>query len=376
MKASLLEPLVRTIVKHPWLTAAVLALAAAFGAAVVVVLGVIPVRASSGHWWITTKLLDFTKLRSVQTYSIGLDVPPLDGTLVLRGAGHYAIGCEPCHGAPGRDLPAVMTGMTPPPPALTGSHVTRWTPAQLFTIVKHGIKFTGMPAWPAQQRDDEVWAVVAFVRELPALDAGGYRTLAEGDGTVPASAPVAVRILCTRCHGADGTGRGTGSFPSLAGQRAAYTYASLRAFKDGTRFSGTMSAVATGLDERTMHEVARYYEGLPARAGASGDGAAIARGERIAREGVPGRDIPACAECHGPAVHPKKPEYPRLASQHAEYLRRQLALLQDRRRGGTANVTLMQAFVGRLRPDDIRDVTAYFSSLRDGSGPQLPGGPR
>jgi hypothetical protein len=42
-------------------------------------------------------------------------------------------------------------------------------PDELFYIVKHGIKFTGMPAWPAQQRDDERWAMVAFLRRLPDL---------------------------------------------------------------------------------------------------------------------------------------------------------------------------------------------------------------
>lgn len=363
MRASLLEPLVRIIVKHPWLAAAALALAMAAGTAIVVVLGVIPIKASSGHWWITAKLLDFTKLRSVQTYSIPLDAPPLDEAFVLRGAGHYAIGCASCHGAPGRDLPAVMTGMTPPPPALTGEQVTRWTSEQLFTIVKHGIKFTGMPAWPAQQRDDEVWAVVAFLRELPTLGAGDYRKLAEGDGVLSAPAPDPVRMLCWRCHGADGAGRGNGAFPSLAAQRSAYIYASLRAFKDGTRFSGTMRAVATTLDETAMREVARYYESLPVRGGASGAAASIARGERIARQGVPDRDIPACAECHGPTAQPKNPAYPRLASQDAQYLRRQLELLRERRRGGTVNLSLMDAFVDRLRSDDVRDVTEYFSAL-------------
>mgnify|MGYP003298824914 CR=1 FL=1 len=32
--------------------------------------------------------------------------------------------------------------------------------AELFSIVKHGLKFTGMPAWPTQSRDDEVRRVI------------------------------------------------------------------------------------------------------------------------------------------------------------------------------------------------------------------------
>jgi mono/diheme cytochrome c family protein len=55
--------------------------------------------------------------------------------------------------------------MLPQPPDLADV-VGEWNNAQLFRIVKHGVRFTGMPAWPMQDRDDEVWAMVAFLREL------------------------------------------------------------------------------------------------------------------------------------------------------------------------------------------------------------------
>jgi cytochrome c553 len=365
MKRSVRQPIVRVMVKHPWLTAGALATGIGAAVAIVVILGVAPIGASSGHWWITAQLLDFAKIRSVQTYSFGIDVPELTETDVVRGASHYAIGCEPCHGGPGRDLPAVMAGMTPPPPALTEAHIARWTPANLFTIVKHGIKFTGMPAWPAQTRDDEVWAVVAFLRRMPALDADQYRRLTAGEPPDP-PAPKVVRDLCSRCHGVDGTGRGEGTFPSLAGQRATYIAGSLRAFTDRRRFSGIMSAVVSGLDDALMREAASYYDALPPRRGnVPADAAAVTRGERIVRAGIPERDIPPCAECHGPSAQPKNPAYPRLASQHREYLRRQIQLLKERRRGGTANVSLMHAFVDRLQVQDVRDAAAYFSTLAD-----------
>jgi cytochrome c553 len=363
MKPSLREPLVRVIVKHPWVIASLVAMVMGVAATLVVLSGIVPIRASSGHWWITAKLLDVAKVQSVRTYSLGLDAPPFDEALMLRGAAHYAIGCELCHGGPGREVPAVMTAMTPPPPVLTKEHITRWTNEQLFTIIKHGIKFTGMPAWPAQERDDEVWAVVAFLRRMPTLQGGQYRQLAAGVATEQPPAPKVVQDLCRRCHGVDGTGRGAGAFPSLAGQRSEYIDASLRAFADRRRFSGTMSAVASSLDGATIREVASYYEGLPVRtADGSKDAEALARGEHIVTVGVPEREIPPCAECHGPSAQPKNPAYPRLMSQHQAYLSRQIQLLKERRRGGTANVTLMHAFVDRLQARDIADVTAYFSA--------------
>jgi cytochrome c553 len=368
-------PMVRLVVKHPWLTAGAMMTVALGVAALAVISGVVPIKASSGHWRITAAFLDFAKVRSVSTHAWGVEVPPLDDDgLVLRGAGHYESACLPCHGGPGRSIPPVMRAMTPPPPELT-QRLTRWTPAELFSIVKHGIKFTGMPAWPVQQRDDEVWAVVAFLRRLPELDAATYRHLAYG-GLDPADAPShlprhgeeapprAVREVCWRCHGASGMGRGPGAFPSLAGQRSQYLEVSLRAFRNGTRLSAIMGEIAAGLTDDEIRSIVAYYERLPSLDPQSdSDRNAIARGQAIAQAGVAQRDIPACVECHGPTTRPKNRAYPILTAQHAEYLRSQLILLRERRRGGSANIDLMHIFVNRLRDDEIRDVTSYFASL-------------
>jgi cytochrome c553 len=374
------DPILRFVLKHPWMTAGALASALVVGGALVVVLGVVPIKASSGHWAITARVLDFAKLQSVKTHSLRIEAPPLDDeVLVLRGATHYETGCHPCHGRSGATPPPVMAAMTPPPPQLTGERLTRWMPEQLFSMVKHGIKFTGMPAWPAQQRDDEVWAVVAFLRRLPGLDAAGYERLVQSPAPIPLdttaaeqfedhlTVPVFVRTVCSRCHGLAGTGRGPDAFPSLAGQRAAYMVAALRAFADRTRHSGIMAPIAATLDRETMREVTAYYERLPARTlDTTSDAEAIARGEAIATRGVPQRDIPACVECHGPSAQPKNPSYPMLAGQHARYLREQLGLLRARQRGGSPQVNLMYAFVDRLSADEIDHVTRYYASLQPG----------
>ena len=362
-------PIVRLAVKHPWLTIGAMAAGAMIAGAMLLISGIVPIKASSGHWRITTVFLDFAKVRSVSTHAWGIEAPPLeDEALVVRGAGHYESGCLPCHGGPGRSLPPVMAAMTPHPPALPEG-LTRWTPEELFSIVKHGIKFTGMPAWPVQERDDEVWAIVAFLRRMPQLDPAAYRRLAFGEMdpsvnppvTGSAAPPPAVRTICARCHGLNGTGRGPGAFPSLAGQREDYIYASLRAFANGNRLSGIMRAIANSLDDAGMRSAAAYYAGLPPRAGDPSDGASSARGAAIAAHGIPDRDIPACGECHGPTDRPKNPAYPKLAGQHAGYLMRQLRLLQARHRGGSPNVTLMHVFVDRLRQAEIWDVAQYYS---------------
>jgi len=154
---------------------AVLLVAAAAGGFVVSASGIVPIKASSGHFAITEWFLQFSKERSVSTHTLGEQLSGLDDpALVALGAAHYESGCRPCHGAPGRPQPTVPAAMLPPPPDLT-RRVLSWQPEELAYIVKHGIKFTGMPAWPAQQRDDEVRAVVAFLMLLPELDAEKYR---------------------------------------------------------------------------------------------------------------------------------------------------------------------------------------------------------
>ena len=183
------------------------------GAFLVVVSGVVPIKASSGHWPITEWILQLAKSRSVATHTLGIEAPALDDpSLILKGATHYEIGCRPCHGNPDQQTPRIAQGMTPRPPYLP-TRVSNWTPDELFYIVKHGIKFTGMPAWPAQQRDDEVWAMVAFLRKFPELSAEEYRRLATGgsakvnaelpmnDPLTLRDAPRAVTENCARCHG-------------------------------------------------------------------------------------------------------------------------------------------------------------------------------
>ena len=55
-------------------------------------------------------------------------------------------------------------------------------------------------------------------------------------------------------------------------------------------------------------------------------------------------------------------KYPKLTGQHARYLTFQLELLKERL-GGSPNVNLMQVFVHRLRPEEIRDVARYYAAL-------------
>jgi cytochrome c553 len=330
--------------------------------------GIVPITASSGHWPITAWLLHFAMRRSVATHTLWLEAPPLEETwLAVKGAAHYEIACRGCHGSPEEPYPTVAQHMTPRPPYLVDV-LEEWEPAELFYVVKHGVKFTGMPAWPAQQREDEVWAMVAFLRQLADLDAAGYRRLVDGEeqkNRASAVRPLAAE-LCDRCHGVDGQGRGVPAFPRLAGQRPAYLRAALEAFAGGERHSGIMAPVATSLRPEEMGELAMYYGSLqgPSRPRVrEHDATAIDRGQAIARRGVPSQRIPSCVDCHGPSDIPRNPAYPVLAGQYSEYLALQLELFKEERRGGSAHARLMRPVAARLTPAQMRDVAVYYESL-------------
>lgn len=357
----------------------------------VMITGIVPVNASSGHWEITKWLLNFSKARSVSTHSTGISVPSNldDRARIMKGAGHFETGCAFCHGSPVWPTPRIPQGMTPTPPHLP-DRISRRTPEELFYLTRQGVKFTGMPAFPSQQRDDEVWDMVAFLLALPDLDETDYGNLVFGDATqatAPDNAPLVVIESCARCHGYDGRGRNTEAFPLLAGLHKDYLVATMQAYANSQRHSGIMEPVAAGLTNSEIQQVASYYTGLTPNGtedtlnGSIGEESvgepatdaptegrtlpaeAIQRGKMIATQGLPDQNVGACIACHPTSRQEHNPAYPVLKGQPASYLVLQLELFQQRQRGGTDSASLMHSIVDRLKPEQLQDVAAYYSSL-------------
>lgn len=68
----------------------------------------------------------------------------------------------------------------------------------------------------------------------------------------------------------------------------------------------------------------------------------------------------ACAACHGEDGRGISPEFPTLAGQYADYL---VHALRQYRDGGRQNA-IMAPFAAGLSDSDIRDLAAYFASLK------------
>ena len=133
--------------------------------------------ADQPHWSVTSWLLNQARDRSIRAHASGIPVPAsFDGPAqVVAGVSHYAEHCAVCHGAPGVERGEIGEGLYPRPPNLADA-ARLYTPGELFWIVKHGIRMTGMPAW-GDHSDDELWATVAFLRELVEMSPQDYAKL-------------------------------------------------------------------------------------------------------------------------------------------------------------------------------------------------------
>lgn len=95
-------------------------------------------------------------------------------------------------------------------------------------------------------------AVMLALAAAPALHA------AEGD----AAAGQRKNSMCIGCHGIPGYKTAfpdVYSVPRLGGQQAAYIVKALQAYKSGDRRHPSMRAIAAGLSEQDMADLAAYY---------------------------------------------------------------------------------------------------------------------
>lgn len=67
--------------------------------------------------------------------------------------------------------------------------------------------------------------------------------------------------VCSACHGANGISA-IPNYPNLAGQKEAYLFKQMKAFKDGTRKDAVMAPMAKPLSEADMADLSAYYASL------------------------------------------------------------------------------------------------------------------
>jgi cytochrome c553 len=349
----------KTIRRDAFVVGAAL-LALAVGAFVFAWSGVYNIAASKGHWAIVEWMLRFGMSNSVELRAAMIRAPDLRNEgLVTVGGNHYRTGCAYCHGAPGLKASPVSQSSLPPPPDLS-TVSARWNDSELFWIVKNGIKYTGMPAWASQNNDDEVWAVVAFLKAMKTMSPDAYRALQPAP---PPSSPAAQResiASCDGCHGASGQGPRAGLVPVLYGQSRNYLIAALEDYASGRRESGIMQPIANDLAPAAISALAAYYADRPPPAPSLDvTDADFETGRQLATAGMPDAGVPACNSCHAADA---LPTFPRLRGQSAAYMVAQLRMWKAGVRGNEGRSAIMVPIAKRLSDQQIDSVSRFYAS--------------
>ncbi|MCR5863813.1 cytochrome c [Aquincola sp. J276] len=255
-----------------------------------------------------------------------------DAAAVDRGRYLYASrGCVDCHGADGAgrtflDEPGGLKVVGPNITPDAGSAVAGYRPQDWARTLRHGVKPDGTPVliMPSEDynrlTDDDLSALVAYVRQLPARPGAsavvslplpvrvlyGFGAIPDAaakiDHTLPPPMPVPegvtrehgayVANMCLGCHGARLTGGkvpgGPPDWPAAAdltggdaGGMAAYADADalLKMFRTGRRPDGTPVKVMPFESLREMSEtdvraLHLFLRGLPAGGAAAGQAGA------------------------------------------------------------------------------------------------------
>jgi mono/diheme cytochrome c family protein len=166
--------------RFPWravLVTVIAAYGAVFLAALLVYSGAYAIAATDAHWGVTRWVVETARRHSIEAHAAGIAPPPgiADPARLPIGVEHFAAHCAVCHGAPGVPRGDIAAGMYPLPPDLRGA-AGIYSDAERFWILRHGIKMTGIPAW-TDHSDEDLWAIVAFLRQLPAISEQDYARL-------------------------------------------------------------------------------------------------------------------------------------------------------------------------------------------------------
>jgi cytochrome c553 len=171
---------------------------------------------------------------------------------------------------------------------------------------------------------------------------------------------------CKTCHGVSGQGfRGAFPMPRLAGQQPEYLENQLRAFIERRRKNPIMFNVAHVLNPAMLDALAAHFKGLDPKPLGGAPTQLVEAGKKIYQDGVPDKDIPACASCHGLEAKGDG-AFPRLAGQLHDYIFRKLVNWSKERGQDPANPdtsAIMEPIAHSLNESQNSAVAAYLSYL-------------
>ena len=159
-------------------------------------------------------------------------------------------------------------------------------------------------------------------------------------------------FFCANCHGETGLSK-YGEVPNLAGQHPTYVLGQVDAFLNGRRKDAFMQGLMKVLSAEEKAQIALFYSAQPVTPAGTPSTARAAEGREHFEKN--------CVRCHGADARGGE-NFPRLAGQQPEYLRR--SLLRYLKASGERTYPPMTAAVSGLGERNIEAVVEYLSNLR------------
>ena len=103
------------------------------------------------------------------------------------GMAHYADHCASCHANDGSGKTEMGQGLFPKAPDMRLAPTQQMSDGELFYVIEHGIRFTGMPAWSTgtTEGEESTWRLVHFLRHLPKLSEAELEAMKERNPRSP-----------------------------------------------------------------------------------------------------------------------------------------------------------------------------------------------
>ncbi|MEN8130654.1 MAG: c-type cytochrome [Pseudomonadota bacterium] len=167
---------------------------------------------------------------------------------------------------------------------------------------------------------------------------------------------------CAGCHGATGVSPSP-SFPSLAGQLAAYTFKQLKDYQEDKRTENPMMAsLAKPLADQDMADLAAFYAAQPLPKGKSAEADSGNATQDLVSRGDGKRLLAPCAACHGRTGKGSIVDVPALSGQQAGYFS---STMQAYRSGKRSNdiYRRMRLIAQQLTDQEIKALADYYALM-------------
>ncbi|SRR5258708_6323782 len=94
---------------------------------------------------------------------------PPSAEVLSEARAHFADHCTTCHGNDGSGKTQIGQNLYPKTPDMRLPNTQNLTDGEIYYVINNGIRLTGMPAWGTEEKDEDSWKLVVFVRHQPQL---------------------------------------------------------------------------------------------------------------------------------------------------------------------------------------------------------------